>query len=574
MPWDGPPRMSVEQPATGKRRGLAVALAAALTLLNAVKPLHVDDSAYYAFARHIALHPADPYGFTMMSLDVPVPATQVLAPPVLPYWWALAIALFGMNPVLWKLWLFPFCLSFTLALLALLRRFTAGLEAPLLLLTVLSPVFLPAVNLMLDVPAMALALVAVALFLHATERNSMRLAVMAGLIAGLAMQTKYTSAVELATILAYAFVSRRMGQGAATAVAAITIFVSWEAFMAWRYGQSHFMIHLQSQGRTAAQQVNLAIGLVTMVGGLAPAVGLVGLAALGRPRWLVLGALCMAGLAYAFIGYGLSDLARPLFTLGRLARISGYDALFGAMGLLAFAVWTRAGWTLCRTPARGRMDQFLAVWLLLEVAGCFAISPFPAARRVMGIVVAGTLVAGRLAARACVTPQRRRLVWEVVAAGILLGLIYYCVDLREAASEKEAARAAARLVRRRQPDAAIWHTGYWGFQFYAELDGMREFVPGYELLDSRWPRPVPSRLRRGDWLVLPDPSIPQQGVDLGQVSAQQVDDVDIMDQMPLRTLASLDEGCYYGGRAPLRRLVGPRFRATILRITADVTPRE
>src|SRR5579871_952488 len=94
-------------------------LAAVLTGLNAAKPLHVDDATFYFNAEQIALHPFDPYGYTMLRWSDAVPALHALATPVLPYWWAAAIRIFGDRPVLWKLWLFPLALIFVASLAAL-----------------------------------------------------------------------------------------------------------------------------------------------------------------------------------------------------------------------------------------------------------------------------------------------------------------------------------------------------------------------------------------------------------------------------------------------------------------------
>src|SRR6202165_4541362 len=139
----------------GHAGGVRSVLAAAFlfTLLNALKPLHMDDTAYYYVAVHMAEHPLDPYGFKLFWEQEPDPANEVLAPPLLPYWWSLAIRLFGERPFLWKLWLFPFAFLFAWTLYRLFRRFDRGLEGPLLWMTVLSPTFLPSLNLMLDVPA-------------------------------------------------------------------------------------------------------------------------------------------------------------------------------------------------------------------------------------------------------------------------------------------------------------------------------------------------------------------------------------------------------------------------------------
>src|SRR5260370_9675468 len=110
----------------------ALALRALLyTLFNSAKPLTIDDTAYYYFADHLSRQPLDPYGFTVFWWNEPEPANEVLAPLVLPYWWSLAIRLFGMNPFLWKLWLLPFSLLFVFSLHALLRPFAPVLEMPL-----------------------------------------------------------------------------------------------------------------------------------------------------------------------------------------------------------------------------------------------------------------------------------------------------------------------------------------------------------------------------------------------------------------------------------------------------------
>src|SRR5436309_2471505 len=82
-------------------------LAVVFTLLNCLKPLHIDDAAYYCYARQIADAPLAPYGFEVLWGERPCPANRLLAPPVLLYWWAGGLRLFGDSPFLWKLWLLP-----------------------------------------------------------------------------------------------------------------------------------------------------------------------------------------------------------------------------------------------------------------------------------------------------------------------------------------------------------------------------------------------------------------------------------------------------------------------------------
>src|SRR5262249_9388900 len=148
---------------------------------------------------------------------------HVLTPPVLVYWWGSGMRLLGREPVLWKLWLLPFVLLFVFSLYALLRRFARDWALPLTATTALSPAFLPSLNLMPDIPALAWSLAAVAVFLRAEERRRpsaakncnqpLLLTGLAGLMAGIAMQTKYTAFVTPGVLLLRAALVGRLRLG-------------------------------------------------------------------------------------------------------------------------------------------------------------------------------------------------------------------------------------------------------------------------------------------------------------------------------------------------------------------------
>ncbi len=127
-----------------------------MTLLNAAKPIHMDDAVYHMYAAQIAAHPGDPYGGEVVDYWFPPkPGMDVLAPVFLPYYWSRAIAVHGENVALAKLWLAPFPLLLVGATWSLGRRFARGYEAILACLVACSPAILPGQNFMLDVPALA-----------------------------------------------------------------------------------------------------------------------------------------------------------------------------------------------------------------------------------------------------------------------------------------------------------------------------------------------------------------------------------------------------------------------------------
>lgn len=461
---------------TRARVGAAlVALALFVTLLNAAKPLTVDDSVYALFADHIAHHPLDPYGFRAWGVQE---ANTILAPPVFLYWWALAERLLGQAPALWKLWGFPFNLLLVVALHALGRRFARGLELPFVCAVTLSAAVLPCVNLMLDVPALALILLAVVLFLRACDADSLPWAAAAGVVAGVATQTKYTAFAAPAIMLLYAAVSGRWRLGLLAAFLTTAIFVGWEVLMARLYGHSHFWLALTANHEPLSAKVRMVQPLFGYLGSTLAAGLPLALAALGRPARLVAAVAVLVALVFAFVAFP-AGAALPVRPEPRLTGV-----LFGGLGVALAAALAVAAWRLLRRPrdedgrAAGRWylsaDGFLVGWLLLEVVCYFVISPYPATRRLLGLAVVGTLLAFRLAARAAA--GRAGLVWGTVGLSFLLGALLFAVDFNGYYGQEVMACDLAHECREQGPGAGLWYFGNGAFEFYAERAGMRRLI--------------------------------------------------------------------------------------------------
>lgn len=546
---------------------LTVTLAVLLTGLNALKPLHIDDATYYFNARQIAAHPLDPYGYTILYFNDVLPALHVLAPPLLPYWWAAAIRLFGEQPALWKCWLFPFALLFVASLAALLRRFAASVAAPLLVLLTLSPVFLPSLNLMLDIPALALSLASLALFFRACDGDRLRDAILSGLLAGLATQTKYTAFVAPAVMLAYALLHGRMRLGLSAAITTVLVFAAWETVLLYRYGESHFLHQLKLGQHTDAAKIKLLGNLFPLVGGSVPTLALLALTVLRSSRWLFVSAALFMLLPYLLLwpysfvlGRSASELSLVLFAWTGGGVLLGTAA---AAWRLRQEAWRGEGGE--QTAIQARTDWFLIIWLALEIASYAVLSPFPAVRRIMGVTVAATLLVGRLADRTVLEPWREKLIRGLAAVTAALGVGFFAVDYLEARAEQQAAFAAAERIRKEHPQVTIWYAGYWGFQYYAEKCGMKQIVP---LQDSDGESPTlrpPSQFHAGDWLVIPDESIPQQEVRLDESTLETKGQIAIGDDgIPLSTVID-----YYAGAVPLRHHSGPRIVLRLFRVTDD-----
>lgn len=511
----------------------------------------MDDTAYYSYADHIAVHPLDPYGFTVFWYDRPQPAHEVLAPPVFLYWWALGIRLFGDTPVLWKLWLWPWCAVFAAAVLALCRRFARPLANPLAWFIVGSPTVLPALNLMLDVPVLALSLAAVALFLRIRVVGSWSGACAVGVLTGLALQTKYTGLVTPAMLAMAAWHVPRHRRAAALLRAALAIgvaaaiFWSWEAFVALTYGSSHFLAHA-AQGEPWTRKLRLVWPLVGIFGGVGLPVVMLGLNAARLRRSFRLFAVALLAAGWV----ALVALSEDVRVTGVGTAWSIANLLFGFTGALALGLMTWGTTRAFRDRRAALLSRFLASWWLVELAGYFVLSPWPAVRRVMGLVLVGTLVFGHRIGRRGDAAERRG-VTACAYVSVAFGLLFQVIDTSDALAVRAAVARANALCRAEDPNAEIWYVGHWGLQFYAERVAWKPVVPGE------------SRLPAGTWLAIPDREYRSQSVERPH-SARDAFIVDGFTPWPFRTLPA-----YYGKNKAIERTDRPVVRVRVYRMTSS-----
>lgn len=550
-------------------------LAAVVTLLNSAKPVLIDDTAYLAYARHIAHHPLDPYGFDIFWYSEPESAMTVLAPPVLLYWLGLGIRLFGEHVFILKLWLFPFLWLLTWSVSGLLRRFAKGTERVALPLIVLSPAILPTVNFMLDIPALALGVAALHVFAIATERRSISLALVAGMLTALAFQTKYTMLV-LPPILLWFGLTHRSTRLAGLAIAvALGGVVAWETTIQATYGQSHFLYHLRQQQpdpassgwkKTLEAKYELTAPLVGHLGLLATGFGLFVARAIGVPRrWLM-----------AFTGFWLVGIALIAFVPYQSAVLIRGDPTGREKLTLHATVWRLAGTVTLFTMAacslvllvrmrtgtefrRNRQSLFLVGWVLVELAGYYVLTPFPAARRVIGVSIAIGLLAARTVSRmnrvrATAGPPQ----W-IVPLITAVSLLVTALVTFDAFPEKVLAERAGKMPQVREQDATVWYAGHWGFQYYCERTGMKPVIDGKTIAEPGdylvWPLiPDHAGFYRPNNLSVPRPP-PATAAEL--IAIYEWDDV-----LSAQTIPN-----FYGGTEPIVGRDVPRLRVGLYRIT-------
>lgn len=534
-------------------RAFVLLLAVALTLSNAVKPAVVDDTAYLEFARHLSVIPGDPYGFRLFWYDRPQPAMHVLLPPVLPYWVAGGMRLFGENLFLLKLWLFPFALALAVAVYSLIRRFAPAAARVGTTVFVLSPAVLPLFNVMLDVPALVLGLAGLSVFVRGCDRRQVAWAVLAGVLVGLAMQTKYSMLVTPVVLAWYGVLHRRWADTLIAVGIAAGLFAGWEWLLHKKYGESHFLFHLRSHSETKdfadqlAEKAGLVRPLLSHFGLLAAGLSFWASRAAGfgrTVRWIT------AGVFVVIVGL----LVAPNAEYGDITR----ELLLAAIGVSIGVNLGLVAWQL-RSLVPPRDVAFLVGWIAIEAAACVALTPFAAARRVMGVSAAAAVLAAVGVARFG-APR------GLAAVAVGLGIAVAALDWYDAFPEKDLAERAAEVAKPGD-GGTVWFHGHWAFQYYCSRAGMTAVVPGESVLQA------------GDRLVYPLPPDGQDETDFyrphhGFAYLKPDPERTVLltvltwdDPLPLSTLPSL-----YGGGLPLRGRTGPRMRVGVYRVTGEWRP--
>jgi hypothetical protein len=475
---------------TGATRKQALALAA-LTLLPLLpflpSAISIDAPVFVAVARQILEAPFDPYGFQMIwDPTSPDAASFNRNPPLLSYWIAPFIAGLGEKDWVLHAALLPFPLVAALCFFGIARRLCGEAFSPAALL-VTTPAFLVlATTLLLDVPALALLLLAVYSFVRGSEgKGAPCWQWAAGVATAAAGLTKYV-AFATAPLLAAGCVllaPRSAGRAMRALAPPIVIWTLWGAWTAQLYGTAHFL---------GSTDVVFDRGLEPMEvwNQLASVPVFCGAALVFPIAWwatrLVRG---RRGSELAVIGVLLGAVVVHFVLPGgeppRRNPLEVGEAVLAALGFAgAFALWLG-----CLAPARSlgsAEDRFLSLWLAGFLVWSLLLNWHVNAADALLAAPPLLLVLFR---HADLRPGPR-FVAACVALQLALSLLLATADAIQANFYRSAAaRIAAEIGS--QPGAR-WHVGHWGFQYYLAQQGFQPVLP---------PQYGRSELHEGDWVA-------------------------------------------------------------------------
>jgi hypothetical protein len=316
-------------------RYLLALTATGIGLFALIKPVHIDDTVVLHVAENILRDPLRPFAGEFFWLETPQPLAKVTTnPPLVSYWLAPWIVLAGYRE--WALHL-SFAPFIALLMWGMHRLATRWLGAAWAWWAVgwlmFSPAVLPGMNLMRDVPALALFVGGLACWVEGLERQQARWLIAGALLGGLAGLAKYTALIWLPLVALYT-VQRRAYGALGWLLLALLPIAGWSALNLWADGEVHLVYLWQERRGSAPLGAKLLPGVVGLGASTLLWLGVRRRfkAALGDGwRWKVaLLALAAAGV----VGwYHLQFAGQPMYLQSLLWLVAGVIVLGLAVGV-------------------------------------------------------------------------------------------------------------------------------------------------------------------------------------------------------------------------------------------------
>jgi len=433
------------------------------------KAFHIDDTLFLYAARQIRENPLRPYDFSVNWYGTTRGMWGVTKnPPLTSYWLAALGAVWGERERAMHTGFLPFAGLAVLGMFALSKQFVRNPWPPTLALACCPAFLISATNLMADVPMLSMYVWAVVCFLRGSQRGHRATLVLAGVMVGLALVTKYT-AVTIVPLLAAYVVLRKVPvrMWAASLVAAGVIFGLWCLHGIVFYGMPHFggtLGYQWSKRLIEGRFVGQAAACMTFFGGC----GLVPLFFLPARAWRKMAAACavICGGIVVLMGVGAASMAEFGDSILWQSAFFVFAVGFGASVMVCFAAFCRRTKRLDRYA---RDEVFLWLWLGGMIVFVAVVNWTVAGRFVLLGLPPWFILASRHAERDIASRVYRRLAGVGCAVAFIMSMLLCQADAAHADAYREFTQ---RLLER--PDLAgrrVWFSGHWGWQYYMERAG-------------------------------------------------------------------------------------------------------
>lgn len=446
-----------------------------LTAINANKAFHIDDTFHLEMALQLQQDPGHPMSGTINWDNDPKPLYRSNHPPFFFYLLAGTMRLFGEGELLVHLLLSAFTLS-ALIYFQWIVRLQGTLPIPYgVALFAAVPALVINQNILLEVPVLAMLLIGCYYLLRARERPAWKSYVLATLALTVGMLFKYSMAPAFVAMLLLILVQGHFRYLVVFVIPAIALAI-WSYWNILEFGA----VHLLTRYQRPFDYYQLW-ALIACLGAMVPFTILL----FGNTRARLVRKLLLPVWLGLVVLFGLSVL---LFVRGVVSESTYSYYLnwsFFANGLLiSGALLWQTGRYFHRygTTHFFRSNTFFNL-LFLGGFSLFTIfyAPFIATRHILLLTPFILLLGGPAIMATSKLQKKVVLVVSILFTGLLALSDWYHADYYR---QKAAGLAFS-------PGARVWSLGHWGWQWYADKAGFRQYHRSLSLP------------RHGDYVVYP-----------------------------------------------------------------------
>lgn len=470
------------------------------------KPFNIDEPLFVWIAQQIQQHPADPYGFNVNWYGMTQPMWEVTQnPPLMSYYLAITAGIFGWS----EIGLHIACLLPAVAvILGTFRLAKQFCRWPLFaaLATLFAPAFfVSSSTVMCDVALLAFWIWAVVFWTEGLKQNEYGKLSAAGMLAALAVITKYNGICIVPLLAAYGWLERRtIGCWAAFLLIPFIAIFTYEWLTLHLYGRDLLFSaahYATSAGHGPMRAFTLLSTLAFMGGGFAIA--------------LFCSPFLWPGKMLALFGAGAGLLGTWVLLSGKMPThhewIAGNAIFYTGLQVL---LWSATGvCVIALAPVDIWKNRDNSAWLLaLWILGVFVFTAFfnwtVNVRSLLPMAPAvAILIARRLEKHRQTLPQGIKI---PIAASAMLSMLLTQVDFQTASAVRKGAEQVC--ASHASGPGRVWFEGHWGLQYYMELLGA-------------WPLDFNnSELKSGDIFIIP---LPEQNANVLPPDAKKVTRLEI-----------------------------------------------
>lgn len=441
-----------------------------LTGFNINKAFHIDDTFHLEAAMHIAENPTKPMSGLINWGQVPTPMYMHNQPPLFFALIGLVGSIFGFTEIPMHLLISIFSLLALIYFYRLLQLFEVKKPNVFLILFGCTPAFVVNQNLMTDIPILVIVLAAAYYMVLANRTQKLKYHLLTAICISIGVMIKYSLLPVFAVYIVVLLITRKR-KNLFVLLIPIGVLASWAIWNHLEAGRAHLTT------RPAGIHVEDIFAFPASIGAIAFFASLAFKTRNHTPLQFLAWYFPVV-LLFLYLLFISASVPEQMVAIG-------FSVLFTINGVLLYILLIRKFsehnrlMTMFANPPNDRLILFFLIGALSLFIALFA--PFNATRHVMLILPFILICLSDLIERAS-----KKLTVVTLSLTVFLGLGIGVADWVYANSYRRVAAAIDIDTKNN-----VWSCGHWGWQWYADKNGMQQF------------HGTPENVKIGDYFVIP-----------------------------------------------------------------------